>query len=241
MDRILTVVPARGGSKGVPGKNLRPLAGLPLIAHVLRAAAGSKFPMRLLVSTDSPEIAEVARAHGAEAPFLRPAELAGDEVPVTPAIQHAARFLDEQGWRADIVLSLQPTNPLTETRSIDGALGRMIADPAIDSVVSATLIRKYHPFRAYRLEADGRLGPLTEYTSEEFLQKQDRPPAYGLTGAIFLRRRNALESWAGSGFALGSRIAAQIVSEEEAVDIDSEVDFLVAEAILAHRRREDAA
>jgi CMP-N-acetylneuraminic acid synthetase len=239
--RILTVVPARAGSKTVPGKNLRPLAGAPLIAHVLRSLARSRFEMRAIVSTDSPEIAAVARAEGAEVPFLRPADLAGDEVPVTPVIQHAMRFLDGQGWRSDIVVSLQPTNPMTETASIDGALQRLIDDASIDSVVSATLIRKHHPFRSYRLDEEGILAPLTEYTTERFQQKQDRPPAYGFTGAFIVRRRSLLENWDGMGFALGRRYAAQVVSEVEAVDIDSEVDFLLAEAVLKRRHRVEAA
>lgn len=241
MAEILTVVPARAGSKTVSGKNLRPLGDAPLIAHVLRTVARSRFKMRTLVSTDSEEIAALARAERAEVPFLRPPELAGDGVPVTPVVQHAMRFLDAQGWRTELVVSLQPTSPLIETASIDAGLERLLDDPSIESVVSVTLIRKHHPFRSYRLGKDGIVAPLTEYTTERYLQKQDRPPAYGFTGGLFVRRRQLLEDWDGTGFALGTRCAAQVVSEEEAVDIDTEVDFLLAEAILKSRQRREAA
>lgn len=238
---ILAVVPARAGSKGVPGKNLRRLAGQPLVAHVLRALRQCSTPMRTVVSCDSEAIAETARAEGADVPFLRPAELATDDVPIPAAVQHAMRHCDAEGWRADLVLSVQPTNPLLLASSIDAALERMIAAPAVDSVVSVALIRHFHPFRSYRLDGDGTLLPLTRHTSERFLQKQDRPPAYGFAGAFYLRRRALLEEWAGEGFALGTRCLGHVVSEEEAVDIDTEVDFLLAEILMQRRQREACA
>jgi CMP-N-acetylneuraminic acid synthetase len=241
MARILTVVPARGGSKGVRGKNLRPLDGLPLIAHLLRTLARCTVASRVIVSTDSPEIAKVAEAEGAEVPFMRPAALARDEIPITPVIQHAMRFMDEAGWSPDLILSVQPTAPLLTAQSIDAALTRIIADERVGSVASVSLIRHFHPFRAYRLDEDGVLAPLTEYTTERFLQKQDRPAAYGMTGGFYVRRRALLEDDINSSFALGEVCASQVVSEEEAIDIDSEVDFLLAEAVLHHRRERAAA
>jgi CMP-N-acetylneuraminic acid synthetase len=142
---------------------------------------------------------------------------------------------DGLGRRADIVLSLQPTCPLLEIASIDAGLARVLDNSHVDSAVSVTLIRKCHPFRSYRLGVGCVIEPLTEYTTEKYLQKQDRPPAYGLTGGFFIRRRALLENCDWQGFAFGDRCAGQVVSEEEAVDIDSEVDFLLAEAILARR------
>ena len=234
---ILTVVPARAGSKGVPGKNLRLLAGRPLVTHVLRTLRQSSIPMRTIVSCDSAALADAARGEGADIPFLRPAELATDDVPIPAVVQHAMRYCDDEGWRADIVSSVQPTSPLLTAASLDAALGRMIADRSIDSVVSVTLIVKFHPFRSYRLDSDSAIAPLTEYTTERYLQKQDRPPAYGMTGGFFVRRRELLERWTGEGFALGGRCIGQSVSAVEATDIDSEEDFLFAETLMRRRRQ----
>lgn len=236
MVRILTVVPVRGGSKGVPGKNRRLLDGVPLVAHALRTVKASRFDQRLVLSTDCPQLAEIGRSEGAEVPFLRPAHLAGDEVPVTPVVTHVLDHLAAEGWEPDIVVSFQATNPLVRPETLDAAIQRMVDDSSLDSLVSVTLIRKGHPFRAYALGGDGVLAPLTEYTTERCVQKQERPPAYGWTGALFLRRPHLLRQWAGQGFAMGSRIGAVVVDEEEAVDIDSEVDFLLCQAILDHRR-----
>jgi len=235
MARILTVIPARSGSKGVPGKNLRLLGGIPLIAHAIRTALASGFDMRVIVSTDSEQIANVARREGAEVPFLRPVELSGDGVSLIPVVRHVMEFCDTQGWRAELVASLQATAPFTPVKALDRGLRRLQDDPLVDSAVSVTLIQNFHPYRTYALEAGDILAPLTEYTSEQYLQKQDRPPAYGFTGGFYIRRRHLLEEWEGHGFALGRSSVGEVVPEHCAVDINSPVDFLLCEAILAHR------
>lgn len=235
MARVLTVIPARSGSKGVPGKNLRLLGGVPLIAYAVRTALASSHAMRVLVSTDSESIAAAARDEGAEVPFLRPPELSGDEISLIPVVRHAMDYCDAEGWRPDIVVSLQATAPFTPTLALDRGLQRLLADPGADSAVSVTLISTFHPFRAYALSTNDQLAPLTEYTSERYLQKQDRPPAYGFTGGFYIRRRALLEGWDGTGFALGEHCVGEVVPEHCAVDINSPVDFHLAEAILAHR------
>lgn len=232
---ILTVVPARAGSKAVPDKNLRPLGDAPLIAHVLRTVARSRFKMRTLVSTDSEEIAALARVERAEVPFLRPPELARDEVSLIPVVRHALAFCRGEGEAPDLVVSLQPTAPFTPVAALDRAIQRVIEDPEIDSAVSVTLIRRFHPYRAYALGADGRLEPFTEYTTERYLQRQDRPPAYAMTGGFYVRRPELLDAWDDRGFALGARVHGEEVDEFGAVDVNTPLDFLLAEAILAHR------
>jgi len=232
---VLTVIPARAGSKGVKNKNLRPLGGIPLIAHAIRIAQGCGVPMRVVVSTDSEEIAEVARAEGAEVPFMRPPELAQDHVAIIPVIQHAMHWFDDQGWRADIVVSLQATAPFTPSSALERGIRRLMGDPGVDSAVAVTLIPSFHPFRAYSLHQDDVLAPLTEYTSEKYLQRQDRPPAYGFTGGFYIRKRKLLEVWDGKGFALGAKSVGEVVPEHAAVDINSPVDLLLAESILKHR------
>jgi len=231
----LIVIPARGGSKGVKGKNLKLLGGIPLIAYAIRTALASSHRPRVVVSTDSEEIAEVARREGAEVPFLRPPELAGDEVPIVPVIAHAMRHCDRQGWSPEIVVSLQATAPFTPTKALDRGIQRLIDDPSIDSAVAVTLISSFHPFRAYALGQGDFLAPLTEYTSERYLQRQDRPPAYGFTGGFYIRRRQLLLDWNGKDFGLGKRMVGEVVPEHAAVDINSPIDFHLAEAILAHQ------
>jgi len=234
MTKILTIVPARGGSKGVPGKNLRPLGGLPLIAHVIRAAKASRHDMRVICTTDCENIAEAAKAHGAEIPFIRPSEIAGDAVPAIAPVQHALEHFDALGWRADIVMALHATSPFLTTEIIDDALTQMLDDDKMDAVVGVRRIVHNHPFRAYGLGQGGVLEPLTEYTSEKFLQKQDRPDAFGFVGGLYVRRRHLIEGWDGGGFALGERTGTVVVPNERAVDIDSELDLLIAQVMMDH-------
>ncbi len=231
--RILGVIPARAGSKGVPHKNLRLVAERPLLGYVLDAARAASRLDRLVVSTDSEAIAAVARDHGVDAPFTRPADLAQDQVSLIPVIQHAMAWHDAMGWRPDVVVSLQPTSPLLESADIDRAI-RLLERTACDSVVAVTEILHHHPFRAMALDGD-RLSPLTEHTSERYLQKQDRPPAYGFTGGLYVRRRYLLEQWTGRDFALGADVRGLVIEPERALNIDTEMDLLVLEAILRQR------
>jgi CMP-N-acetylneuraminic acid synthetase len=228
--KVLGVIAARGGSKGVPGKNLRVVGGKPLLAYSIEAARASRRLDRVIVSTEDQAIAKVARQHGAEVPFFRPAELAGDHVSLIPVAQHAMRFYDAQGWAPDIVVSIQPTSPLLTGEDIDQAV-RLLVESDCEAVVAVTEILHHHPFRALKLEGT-RVLPLTEYTSERYLQKQDRPPAYGLSGGLYVRRRALLEEWSGRDFAIGADPRAIVIEPERAINIDHEVDLLVFEALL---------
>lgn len=233
--KVLAVIPARGGSKGIPRKNIKMLAGKPLIAYIIEAALKAKTQDKVIVSTEDEELAAIAREYDAEVPFLRPKELARDEVSLIPVVKHAMEYLDNQGWRAEIVVSLQPTSPLTEPHDIDNAVNKML-ETNCDSVVSVERIEKHHPFRAMKLKGD-RLFPLTEYTSEKYLQKQDRPSAYGFNGAIYVRKKELLEKWSGEDFALGDDARAIIMDSGKSVDINNPLDFLIAEAILKNKAR----
>jgi N-acylneuraminate cytidylyltransferase len=137
--RVLAVIPARGGSKGLPGKNTRPLAGLPLIGHSLRAADLVPSISRCVVSTDSDEIAELARSLGADVPFLRPAELAADDTPMAPVLRHALAEVEAaEGSTYDVVVLLDPTSPAREPADVEAAIGRLAARPDWDGVVSVS-------------------------------------------------------------------------------------------------------
>jgi CMP-N,N'-diacetyllegionaminic acid synthase len=143
--RVLAVVPARGGSKGLPGKNLRPLAGLPLLVHSLRAAELVPSVTRCIVSTDSPDIAEVARAAGGDVPFQRPAELAADETPMAPVLRHALELVEEQeGAAYDFVLLLDPTSPARRPERVEAAIALLASRPEWDGVVSVSAPH-FHP------------------------------------------------------------------------------------------------
>ena len=231
--RILGVVPARLGSKGVPRKNIVPVAGKPLIAYMLEAARRARHLSRLIVSTESEEIAHVARDLGVEVPFLRPPELSDDEVSIIPVNRHAMAFFDQEGWRADVVVSLQVTSPLTAPADIDAAIEKLF-ETGCDSVVSVKPIQECHPYRAYKL-SDDRVLPFYEYTSEESLQRQDRPPAYKFNGAIYVRRRDLLEQWNGKDFGLGKDVRGVLMPPDRSVDVNEPLDLLLVEALLRAR------
>lgn len=228
-ERVLAVIPARGNSKGISGKNLRLVAGVPLVTHAIRIAKACKHDMLIAVSTEDAEIAEVARGEGVEV-IDRPIELSDDDMSTIGPVRHAMLHMDQQGWRADIVVSIQPTDPFTPPSALSAALERM-DDPWIDSVVAIAEIRGTHPYRAYMLKDRDRLDPLFPTLVEKYQQRQDRPPTYGTTGGFYVRRRRLLEKWAGEGWALGADCRGVIVPEYAAVDIDSQLDLLLADTI----------
>ena len=153
--RVLGIITARGGSKGIPGKNLKLLGGKPLLHYSIEAANDTPLD-RLILSTEDQKIAEVARSLGCEVPFMRPAELARDETPHLPVIQHAARWLlEHQNYKADVVLILQPTSPLRSSADIAAAL-RMLELSGADSVVSVNEVSAHaHPMRMLRVDDQG--------------------------------------------------------------------------------------
>lgn len=181
---ILGIIPARGGSKGIPGKNIRPLHGKPLIQYSIDAAQQSGLVDRLILTTDSPEIAEVGRRLGAEAPFIRPPELAQDNTPMLPVIEHVVQYLEKEGWRADIIILLQPTAPLRKADHIQTAV-KMLTELRCDSIVSVVQIPEhYSPDFAYKVD-DGLLKPFLEGGGRA-THRQDTRPAYSRDGTIYV-------------------------------------------------------
>lgn len=231
--RILAVIPARGGSKGVPHKNIRPLAGKPLIAYTIEAALAVRDLLhRLIVSTDDEQIAAVARRYGAEVPFLRPAELSGDRVPMVPVLQHAVREVEARdGLRLDWVLLLQPTAPLRAPEDIRAALD-LAARGGCDSVISVVQVFAVHPILMKRIEND-RLLPFCIEEKEGTRRQDYQPPAYMRNGAIYLTRRDVLMA---RGSIWGEVIRPYVMPEERSVSIDSKLDLKLAELLLQERR-----
>ena len=227
--RILAVIPARGGSKGVSRKNIRMVSGKPLIAYTIESASGLTDRLhRLIVSTDDAEIAEVALKYGAEVPFMRPPELAGDKVPMVPVLQHAVRTIEQMDKiTLDWVLLLQPTCPFRSPEDIRASID-LAAQGGCDSVISVVRVFAHHPILMKKIENDQLLPFVIE--EKEGTRRQDyTPPAYMRNGCIYLtRRENLIENnsiW-------GKVIRPYIMPEDRSVNVDSELDMKLVEYIL---------
>lgn len=226
---VFGVIPARGGSKGLPGKNLRVLGKLSLIGHAVASSRESARLTRFIVSTDSAELADEARRHGAEVPFQRPAELASDQAGMVPVLQHAVRWLESTGARPDLVVTLQPTSPFRTGDDIDRTIAKVI-DTGADSAQTVTEAG-YHPFFMKTLEGDRTVALFAD--GHKYVRRQDAPAVYQPSGAVYVTRRDVLMN---EGRVLGADNRGIVQGFEAAVNIDTEWDFLLAELILAKGR-----
>lgn len=228
---ILGLIPARGGSKGIPGKNLVPLAGKPLLAHTVEAGLKSRRLTRLLLSSDDPAIAQAGRGLGAEAPFLRPAELARDDTPALPVIQHAVRWLEGQGWRPDVVVYLQPTSPLRRAEHIDAAVDLLLTKDA-DTVVSVVEVpHQFNPASVMRLQ-DGCLQPFLPELAH-LLRRQDKPEVFARNGPAVLASTYA--TLMEQGRLYGQRTLPLVMAPKDSYDIDTPFDLELAAWLLGRR------
>lgn len=234
LGRVLAVIPARGGSKGVPRKNVREVAGKPLIAYTIECALAVRHRFhRIVVSTDDAEIAAVARRFGAEVPFRRPAELAADDTPMVPVLRHAVAVVEaEDGVAMDWVCLLQPTDPLREPADIEEAL-RLAEAGGCDSVISVVQVFSVHPILMKRIE-DGRLLPYCIEEREGTRRQDYWPPAYMRNGAVYLTRRDVLME---RGSIWGEVIRPYVMPPERSVGVDSELDLKLLEVLLRERTR----
>lgn len=227
---VLGLITARGGSKGLPGKNVRMLAGKPLIAWTIEAARRSRSLGRIVVSTDDDEIAGVARVWSGEVPFIRPKELAQDDSPHVESVLHALEWLAEHDrYRPQYVVILQPTSPFRTSEDIDGSV-RTALESNADAVASVSQSHD-HPFLARRLTDDGAL---TEFVPCDvaYPRRQVLPPAYSLNGAVFVHRCEAVTRT----HSLNSeQTLAFVMPAERSWQIDTPWDFHVAELILRDR------
>jgi CMP-N-acetylneuraminic acid synthetase len=228
MSGVLAIVPARAGSKGVPGKNIRPLLGRPLLEYTAEAARESGVIDRAIVSTDSEQIAEVGRRAGLEVPFLRPPSLATDDTPMLPVIQHAVAALDAGGWRADIVVLLQPTSPLRRPAHVRDAV-RLLRETHADSVVTVVeLPRHLSPDYVMKIE-HGVLKPFLP-DGARVLRRQDARPAYSRDGTAYVCWRRTLDRYQNI---YGADCRPLIVDVADSLSIDSPADWAAAERRLA--------
>lgn len=229
---ILGLITARGGSKGIPHKNVKPLAGKPLIGWTIEAARQSRLS-RVVVTTDDNEIAQVSRRYSAEVPFRRPAELARDDSPHFAAVEHALRWLErEEGYHPDYVMTLQPTSPLRTAEDIDAAIS--VAENEQSAAQAVAVVSVYeihpHPYWAKRIDSSGQLNNYFSDTPLD-LRRQELAPAYALNGAIYLNRRQHLLE---NGLMTPSGAQAYVMPAWKSLDIDTLWEFELAERILTN-------
>ena len=224
--KILAVIPARGGSKGIPRKNIALLRGRPLIAYTIDAALAATSLERIIVSTDDVEIAAVSRGLGAEV-LMRPAELARDETSTVSVLQHVVAELVGTGYRPDAVMTLQPTSPLRTTTHIDEAARAFANDPLADSLVSCIEVpHVFHPQSVMRLTAEGSLVPFLDLPQPG--RRQDKGSVFARNGAaIYITSTERLGE-----FVFGGRLIPYMMPEAMSIDIDTPADLAIAERLL---------
>jgi N-acylneuraminate cytidylyltransferase len=233
MAGTVAVVPARGGSKSIPRKNIRPIGGVPLLAYSIEAGLTARLVDRVIVSTDDEEIAEIARAWGADVPFLRPARLAGDSTPDLPVFQHAITWLEaNDGCVPEIVVQLRPTSPLRPPDCVDAAIELLRLDGTVDSV-RGVIQATQNPYKMWRLDAGDTMTPLLASEVREAYNRprQDLPQTYWQTGHIDAIRTKVIREQASMS---GNRIRALVLNAAYACDIDTEADWQRTEWLLAH-------
>lgn len=224
---LLILVPARAGSKGLPGKNVKPLGGIPLLAWTARAIRASGLAARAVLSTDDPAIAEVGRAEGLEAPFLRPSELATDRARIVDVVEHALDWLDgREGFRPEAVMLLQPTCPFRRAGRLAQALD-LLALPGTEGVIGVGRIDR-SPSLLYLESPDGLLTPLAPW--EERTMRQDVPPVLTPNGTLYLTTRDSL---ARHHRLFPPRLRGLPTDPVEGIDIDTPEDWALAEAVVA--------
>jgi N-acylneuraminate cytidylyltransferase len=223
------IIHARGGSRRVPLKNLKPLGGKPLVAWIIEAALTARTLSRVIMSTDHDEIARVASEYGVEVPFRRPPDLSED-VPSERVTQHAVQFLDESGYRIDIAVTLQPTTPFTSGVDIDACVEKLIATGA-DSVITVGPTRE-RPEWMMRLGEGDRLVPLKGWWRSDEGVSQNLPALFLPNGGVYATRRDVLMN---QDRIIGEDCRAVVMPMERSVDIDEAVDFVLAEGILANK------
>jgi CMP-N-acetylneuraminic acid synthetase len=224
---VLAIVPARGGSKGVPRKNVRPLAGRTLLDRTAQAARDSQRIDRVVLSTDDEEIAEAGRRAGIEVPFMRPADLAADETPMLPVVMHAVAEVARSGWSPEYVVLLQPTSPLRRPSHIQQAVALLVASGA-DSVVTVVEVPKHlAPDYVMRIE-DGVLRPFLP-EGARVTRRQDVRPAYFRDGTVYAFRRATIDRF---GSIYGDDCRPLVIDAAESLSIDTPEDWAAAERIL---------
>ncbi|HEY1558633.1 MAG TPA: acylneuraminate cytidylyltransferase family protein [Kofleriaceae bacterium] len=229
--RVLGIVTARGGSKGIPRKNVKVLGGRPLIAWTAEAAVQARELARTILSTDDEEIAAAGRAAGLETPFLRPAELAADATPTLPVLQHAIAFVERQDDRYDAICLLQPTSPFRPTGLVDACVARFRESGADTLVTVLAVPAEHNPHWVYFERPDGSLH-LATGEAVPIPRRQELPPAFCREGSVYVMRRDAVME---QGTLFGRRVVGYPMDPTLCVNLDTEDDWRRAEALACTR------
>ena len=226
---ILATICCRGGSKGVPGKNIKLLNGKPLIAYTIDSAKQSKYINELIISTDDQAIADIARSYGANVPFMRPADLASDTASKWPVFIHAVETYEQfTGSTVDYLVDLDVTVPLKTYQDIDGAIQMALQDPLTDVVITGYEPERNPYFNMMEIGEDG-FASIVKKGTEPIVRRQDAPKVYSLTPAAYVVKKSALyafEHWS------NAKCKIYEMPRERAVDIDTEIDFKIVEFLI---------
>jgi CMP-N,N'-diacetyllegionaminic acid synthase len=222
---VLGIVPARAGSKGIPGKNIRMMAGKPLLVYTAEAALGAAHLSRVLLSTDDPGIADIGKASGLEVPFLRPSQISLDSTPMIDVVLHCIGWARNDGCEYDAVCVLQPTSPLRTSATIDRCIS-LLWETNVDSVISVRPVpTEYNPHWVYFETPEGLLEPSVSRNAE-IPSRQQLPPAYHADGSVFVARTQTVVE---QHSLKGKRTLGSISPEQEAVDLDTQEQWQLLE------------
>jgi CMP-N,N'-diacetyllegionaminic acid synthase len=230
--KILAIICARGGSKGIPRKNIKTIAGLPLIAWTINAAKNSKLIDKISVSTDSKEISKIAKEYGAEVPILRPKDLSDDKIPKLPALQHMINWYEKNGENYDIIVDLDPTNPLRLTEDIDKAIYAIVNNKNADSIIS--VFESHHnPYWTMFEEKEGYL-KISKNPKVKITCRQDQPKVLSISGNVVVSWRDTIIK-KNTHSVNAKKCKGVFISEERSIDIDNSFEFDICEWILNNR------
>jgi CMP-N-acetylneuraminic acid synthetase len=229
--KVLGVIPARGGSKGIPRKNIRILAGKPLLQYTAESALAAKRLTRVVLSTEDAEIAEVGRRCGLDVPFLRPADLARDDTPTLPVLQHAVRTLESASERYDAICLLQPTCPMRRPADIDACIGLLESSGASSVVTLLPVPAEYNPHWVYFRSDDGFFR-LSTGEANPIPRRQALPPAFFREGSVYVTCRDVLMR---QNSLYGPRLKGYFIEASRTVNIDTPQDWERAEELLRSR------
>jgi N-acylneuraminate cytidylyltransferase len=233
---ILAIIQARGGSKSIPGKNIKPLAGRPLIAWTVEAAKQAKTVTRVIISTDDEKIAEVARQYGAEVPFLRPAEFATDGAKSIGLLKHALEWLaTNEQYHPDVIVQLKPTNPLRTAAHIDECVKKFLEVPGLDSLITVTK-SPAHPLKTWKFSGElvepfvpGELYGLKEAAKSP---RQALPEAFVQNSCVNVINPETILK---KNSSIGTKIRGVVMEREDSINIDTPLDFEISELLMQKR------
>ncbi|MBN1788101.1 MAG: acylneuraminate cytidylyltransferase family protein [Sedimentisphaerales bacterium] len=222
--KIICIIPARGGSKGLPRKNVLKICGKSLIAYTIEQALASKYIDTVLVSTEDEEIAKIAKSCGGEVPFMRPMELAQDDTPVTDALLHGLKWFEDKGQNFDIVVMLHTTSPLRAVEDIDSCIVKLVEEKA-DNVFSVTDSYRNPYFNMVEI-VDGKV---VQVKTGNYPSRQSAPPVYDLNASVYVWWKDVLKKKPGVYY---ENSKVYLMPRERSVDIDDEIDFELVKLLM---------